>query len=222
MDAVLFDIGSTLVQGPQLSPSKMIVRLLGLDDSEKERVADIILCRSIADCDHLCVTVRESLPAVNFSEEQIKRIWLDQETAPKEIPGATQAVKHIKSSGLKIGLVSDIWQPYYDGFLSACGELASLVDYSVLSFREGARKPSALLFEKALESLGAVPERTWMVGDTYETDIDPAIKMGMRTVWVLNRPEKECRAMAEILKGRLVRPDIIVDSIADLVGMDLT
>jgi len=117
--------------------------------------------------------------------------------------------------------VSDIWAPYYKGFLSACPQLSSLVDFAGLSFREGCRKPSASLFEKAVKTLGVTPESTWMVGDTYQNDLAPAMKMGIRTVWVLSRPEKEYPAMDGVLKGRLPRPDIIIDTIADLCGIDL-
>ncbi len=222
MGAVLFDIGSTLVRGPELSPAAMIARLLGLADSEKGLVADIIMCRVFADAGEVCLSLKESFPSGSFPEEDIKRIWLDQEAAPEEIPGATEAVRRVKSAGFKVGLVSDIWAPYFKGFLAACPELASMVDFACLSFREGVRKPSTALLERAVEALGADPGRTWMVGDTYANDLAPAIGMGMRTVWVLSRPEKEYPAMEAVIKGRLPRPDIIIDSIADLVEHDLT
>jgi len=221
LSAVLFDIGSTLVQGPEISPSKMIARVLGMDDSRKGQVADIIMCSVFEDPLHMCGILKKAFPMCDFPEEKVKKIWFDQEIAPEEIPGATKAVSRIKSAGFKVGLVSDIWAPYYKGFLSACPQLSSLVDFAGLSFREGCRKPSASLFEKAVKTLGVTPESTWMVGDTYQNDLAPAMKMGIRTVWVLSRPEKEYPAMDGVLKGRLPRPDIIIDTIADLCGIDL-
>lgn len=221
MSAVLFDIGSTLVQGPEISPSKLIARMLGMDDSQKGRVADIIMCSVFEDPLQMCCILKKAFPFSDFPEEKIKKIWLDQEIAPEEIPGATEAVTRVKSAGFKVGLVSDIWAPYYKGFVSACPQLASLVDFAGLSFREGCRKPSTSLFEKAMSVLGVTPGGTWMVGDTYQNDLAPAMKMGIRTVWVLNRPEKEYRAMEGVLKGRLPRPDIIIDTIADLCRIDL-
>ncbi|MFZ5634707.1 MAG: HAD family hydrolase [Bacillota bacterium] len=221
MGAVLFDIGSTLVQGPELSPASMIARLLGLADGEKGRVADIIMCSVFEDQHRMCGRLKKFFPAADFPEDRIKKVWLDQESAPEEIPGATEAVRHVKKAGFKVGLVSDIWAPYYKGFLAACPELAAMVDFAGLSFREGVRKPSAVLLERAVRALGVAPERTWMVGDTYFNDLAPAMQMGMRTVWVLNRPAKEYPAMEGVLKGRLPRPDIIVDTIADLIKFDL-
>lgn len=221
MDAVLFDIGSTLVQGPELSPASMIIRLLGLPDSEKGRVADIIMCRVFEEPKQLCGCLKEAFPALNLQESMIKELLHDQEKAPREIEGATMAVRHIKEAGFKVGLVSDIWGPYYRGFVAVCPELASMVDYAGLSFREGVRKPATVLFEKAVRELQVNPKKTWMIGDTYENDLVPAMKMGMSTVWVLSRPEKEFRAMDGVLKGYLKRPDIIIDTVADVVGIDL-
>ncbi|MHB8155841.1 MAG: HAD family hydrolase [Desulfocucumaceae bacterium] len=221
MGAVLFDIGSTLVQGPEISPAKMIARLLGMADSDKGRVADIIMCSVFNDSPGLCGSLKGAFATCPFPEDRVKKIWQDQESAPGEIPGATKAVRHIKGTGFKIGLVSDIWEPYYRGFVSACPDLVAMVDFQGLSFREGVRKPSTVLFKKAMDLLGSDPRETWMVGDTYQNDLEPAIKLGMNTVWVLSRPEKEFLSMEGVLKNRLPRPDIIIDTVADLVGMDL-
>ncbi|MFZ5652514.1 MAG: HAD family hydrolase [Bacillota bacterium] len=221
MGAVLFDIGSTLVQGPEISPAKMIARALGFSDSEKGRVADVIMCNAFEDSLQMCGMLKKHFSVEDFPEERIRKIWQEQEAAPGEIPGATGAVRHIKKAGLKVGLISDIWAPYYKGFVSACPELISMVDFSGLSFREGRRKPSADILKKAMGFLGVTPRCTWMVGDTYVNDLAPAMELGMRTVWVLSRPEKEHRAMEGVLKGRLPRPDIIIDTVADLCRIDL-
>lgn len=221
MGAVLFDIGSTLVEGPEISPAKMIARALGFSDSEKGRVADVIMCNVFEDSHQMCGLLKNHFPVEDFPEEKIKTIWREQETAPGEIPGATDAVRHIKKAGLKVGLISDIWAPYYKGFVAACPELVSMVDFAGLSFREGTRKPSADILKRAMEALGVTPRGTWMVGDTYINDLAPAMGLGMRTVWVLSRPEKEHRAMEGVLKGRLPRPDIIIDRVADLCRIDL-
>jgi len=55
-----------------------------------------------------------------------------------------------------------------------------------------------------------------MVGDTYRNDIRPAIDLGMRTVWVLHRPEKEKADLIAVLNGTSPPPDLTLPSIADL------
>ncbi len=55
-----------------------------------------------------------------------------------------------------------------------------------------------------------------MIGDTYKNDILPAIELGMRTIWVLHRPEKERDALTDVLNGAAPRPNWTLRSIADL------
>jgi FMN phosphatase YigB (HAD superfamily) len=85
--------------------------------------------------------------------------------------------------------------------------MAALVDHFVLSYRLGFKKPSPELFRRALELSGAPPERCWMVGDSYELDIEPAKASGMHTIWVVRAPEKEKTLLARVMRGEKPRPD---------------
>jgi HAD superfamily hydrolase (TIGR01458 family) len=71
-------------------------------------------------------------------------------------------------------------------------------------------KPAKTFFDAALVKLGALPARTVMIGDDIESDIGGAQAAGL--VGVLVRTGKFRPAD---LEGR-VRPDAILDSIADL------
>jgi putative hydrolase of the HAD superfamily len=53
------------------------------------------------------------------------------------------------------------------------------------------RKPSPEIFKYALEKLGLSPEETVFVGDTVDADIQGAGKVGMRTVYIERRPQKD-------------------------------
>ncbi|NTW05138.1 MAG: HAD hydrolase-like protein [Peptococcaceae bacterium] len=219
MGAFLFDIGSTLVEGPNKSPVSALASMLGIPDSKKHLIADIILCKAFEDAEAMSLYLKEAISGGDHHpHDLITGLWRDQERAPREIPGATSTVEKVKNAGFKIGLVSDIWPPYYRGFVAACPELAAMVDHASLSFQEGVRKPSGLLFEKAVNALGVRPQDCWMVGDTYAKDLAPALAIGIRTIWVLNRPDKEYPEMEKVLKGKLPRPDIIVNTISDLLG----
>jgi HAD superfamily hydrolase (TIGR01549 family) len=219
--AVLFDIGSTLIVGPDISPAKYISRLLGLPDEEKIRVADLLMCRDFTCHRHVCRELAGRFAVPEELELNIESLWREQEVSARELPGASGAVNRVKSLGFKVGLVSDIWAPYYRAFLRACPEAAALVEYAALSFREGIKKPSRDIFQRALDGLGVSPENAWMVGDTYENDLAPAMELGIKTVWVLCRPEKEYPAMSGVLLGKLKKPDIIISSIAELQEMEL-
>ena len=219
--AVLFDIGSTLITGPDISPSKYIARLLGLPDEGKAQVADIIMCRDFAGPGDICRALRQHFEAGPGLEQGVEELWKLQENSAREVPGASAAVQHASNMGYSLGVVSDIWAPYYNAFEKACPDIAGLLECASLSFREGARKPAAELFLRALERLGALPQESWMVGDTYKNDLYPAMGLGLKTVWVLCRPEKEYASMAGVLRGELPRPDIILDCLGSFTRLNL-
>jgi FMN phosphatase YigB (HAD superfamily) len=52
-----------------------------------------------------------------------------------------------------------------------------------------------------------------MVGDSYEQDIEPARNVGMRTLWVLRRPEKERGVLVKLLRGEQTPPDLLVEDL---------
>jgi HAD superfamily hydrolase (TIGR01509 family) len=86
--------------------------------------------------------------------------------------------------------------------------LAGLLDALVVSDAVGWRKPSARIFELALERLGVEPGETLFVGDRLDLDVAGARAVGMRAVWI-NRagearpegvpaPDHEIRDLAEL------------------------
>lgn len=59
-----------------------------------------------------------------------------------------------------------------------------IFDSLVVSAEVGYRKPSQVIFMKALEETGADPDTSVMVGDMYEADIVGANAVGMRSVLI--------------------------------------
>jgi FMN phosphatase YigB (HAD superfamily) len=80
----------------------------------------------------------------------------------------------------------------------------------------GVSKPDKEFFRQALKRLNAAPHEVVMIGDTYRNDILPAIELGMQTVWVLHRPDKERDALVDVLNGASPKPHHTLHSIADL------
>ena len=79
-------------------------------------------------------------------------------------------------------------------------------------------KPDPAFFQLALRAVEARAEDAVMVGDTYKNDIRPAIELGMRTVWVLHRPEKEKADLIDVMNGDAPPPDLTLASIAELAS----
>ena len=104
--------------------------------------------------------------------------------ARRPVRGALQLLERLKKE-VKIGIVSNnileeqLLKLHYL-------RMDRFVDELVVSEEVGAAKPDPKIFEIALRRLGGDPDRSVMVGDSYETDIRGAQAAGIKTVW-LNR-----------------------------------
>jgi HAD superfamily hydrolase (TIGR01509 family) len=63
----------------------------------------------------------------------------------------------------------------------------------------GARKPEPAFYLAVLERLALPGTACVMVGDDYQKDIVPAKSVGIRTVWLTDRPEAEATAADAII-----------------------
>ncbi|MCL5102755.1 MAG: HAD family hydrolase [Armatimonadetes bacterium] len=218
--AVVFDIGATLVTGPPIAPNKVIAALI--KDAEPAEVASVIMTTELESPGHACKVLESKFgPLDAQAATEIFDLWYSQRTAAQALHEASDTVLALKRSGLKIGLLSDIWSPYYASVEKALPEVVAVADSKILSFATGARKPVRDNFVRSLEELGVEPWEAVMVGDTYTHDILPALELGMRTIWVLARPDREAHAIIDILNGRLPMPTATVSTIGKIMGLDL-
>jgi len=210
---VVFDIGATLVTGPPIAPNKVISKALGCVTHSE--VSGVIMTQPTATAQE-AVRVVESLVGQMSDEARtaVIQLWTDQCSAPTALPGAVEAVESIKQMDLKIGLLPDIWTPYYIGVEQAIPNVVTAADAVILSCLSGRRKPDLHNFNLVCSELNLAPEEIVMVGDTYTHDIAPAIESGMKTIWVLARPDREKQALLEILNGISPAPSITVDDIS--------
>ncbi len=81
-----------------------------------------------------------------------------------------------------LGVVSN----FYGNVAVLCQEagLSPWLDVILDSTRVGVCKPDPGIFRMALDGLGLEPAEAVFVGDSYERDMMPARKMGMRTIWM--------------------------------------
>ena len=217
---VFFDIGHTLVTGAEGSPRQLLAARLGLTEDEKARAGRLIMTCPAEDPEDLARHIaahipRLSLPAVR---ETLAALWREQRACALEIPGALAALRALRGAGLRLGVISNIWHPFFEGFLAACPGVETLLDHVVLSYRVGEKKPSPALYREALRRAGEPPEHCWMVGDTFELDMAPAARCGMKTLWVLVRPEKEREALARLVRREEAGPDWAVSSVSEVSG----
>lgn len=54
----------------------------------------------------------------------------------------------------------------------------------IASAEEGVAKPGKRIFLRALDRAECISENAFMIGDRLDNDIEPAKKLGMKTIWV--------------------------------------
>jgi NagD protein len=74
-------------------------------------------------------------------------------------------------------------------------------------------KPSPVMMRMARKQLGLQTASTTIIGDTMDTDILGGVQMGYRTILVLSGGTSR-----DDLAQFAYRPDLIVESVADLCG----
>lgn len=118
-------------------------------------------------------------------------------------------LKTIKDKGFKIGVISNTC--YYDEVMKECFKKASiydLIDSFTFSYSLRIGKPNKEIFKTAFETMKITPVEAVMVGDNLESDIKPALDLGMKTIW-LNH--KNNRINSEIV------PDIEISCVSELL-----
>jgi putative hydrolase of the HAD superfamily len=127
---------------------------------------------------------------VEIDDEELDR-FLEAEHAawePARLPGAHThgLLDSLRSRGLKLGLVSNVFDPGWllREDLARMG-LAERLDAAVFSSEVGKRKPHPTIFRAALDALEVEPERALFVGDRRYEDIRGAKELGMTTVLAL-------------------------------------
>ena len=98
-------------------------------------------------------------------------------------PRIKETLAALKELGLKLGIVSNTFVT--GSSLEKHLEQAGLLDFfpvRIYSYEFDFRKPDARIFKVAAERIGELPENIMFVGDRIDTDIAPAVKMGMMAV----------------------------------------
>lgn len=105
--------------------------------------------------------------------------------------------------------------PTANGLRPGCGATVAMLETATGAKAFSVGKPSPVMMRAARKELGLGSEETTMIGDTMETDILGGVQLGYRTILVLSGGTRR-----EDLARYAYRPDIVVDSVADLCTLD--
>jgi HAD superfamily hydrolase (TIGR01549 family) len=213
---VFFDIGSTLIDGPAIGPGAQLAKRLDLGPDVVPELSQRLFTSTYSGPAELSERLATQYD-LEYSRivQVVEDLWHSQIADAYPIPGAIEALRRVAGAGFRVAYVSNIWQPFYEGFLRCFPEEARAFP-SYLSFQLGLSKPCSAIFEAALADCGCCPDQTVMIGDTAKHDVAPAIVLGMRTVWILHRPNKEVQDLTKILNKKAAPPDLTLATISDL------
>lgn len=106
--------------------------------------------------------------------------------------------------------------PTQAGPRPGCGAVVAMLETATGRRAFSVGKPSPVMMRMARSVLGTESSWTTMIGDTMDTDILGGVQLGYRTILVLSGATGRAD-----LDAFAYKPDIVVDSIADLSAAEL-
>jgi len=145
------------------------------------------------------------------------RALRDSAIAP--YPGAIELLAELRARGTPMALITNGAAASQRRNVERFG-LAQYFDCVVIEGEFGVGKPDERVFRHALASCGMNAESTWMVGDSLEADIAPAVRLGMHAVWIDASggfDGARAPALVESMRGAGERPHRVITRIDELL-----
>ena len=130
------------------------------------------------------------LPPVSHALEMEQVYWENFLAAMVPFAGAKDFMIKLKAKGGKIAICTDMTAAIQHKKLRQL-EVAELIDVLVTSEEAGRDKPSAQIYQLALDKLGIEGKDALMIGDSLERDVKGAEAMGITGVWFTHEPTEE-------------------------------
>ena len=209
IDAVLFDLGDTIIQFGELDPDDLFQS--GAEDSYgylkglKKPLPDLdtyasahrrsirsaylwskVKRREFNSLDVVAKVLRRlKIPANAAELAELGWLWYSPIVRQAAVEkGTHQMLAALRDGGVKMAIVSNTFIPgqVLDRHLAQEG-LLEFFPVRIYSSHVGYQKPHEKIFHIALEQLGVAPARALFIGDLLKTDIKGARRCGMKTVW---------------------------------------
>lgn len=230
--AILFDMGGTLDGDGQhwLERFLVLYREFGIalpretiraafDEAERRATTD----ETIASADlaqMIDLHVKWQLAHLGLSDPRLERHLISRFIAPvrEAVAANARLLAELRERGFILGVVSN-GCGNVDKLCADFGYTASL-SLIVDSRRVGICKPDPAIFAFAAKALGLAPAEIMMVGDSFERDIRPAKKIGMKTAWLEAPGSRHCPdpSLADLRLARLAELPALLASPAAAVA----
>ncbi|MBD1808212.1 haloacid dehalogenase type II [Microcoleus sp. FACHB-SPT15] len=127
-------------------------------------------------------------------------------------PDTVEALKALKKS-YKLTIISNIDD---DLFAATARKLDVEFDWIITAEQVKSYKPSRQNFEFALQRMGITPDKLLHIAQSVYHDIIPTRSMGLSSVWVNRRGEKQDNQVIDSASGK---PDLEVPDLKTLVSL---
>jgi putative hydrolase of the HAD superfamily len=136
--------------------------------------------------------VKWQLAHLGLKDSKLERHLIEGFIEPVREAVAANAplLANLVERGFELGVVSN-----------GCGNVEKLcADFGYATYlsvivdsrRAGLYKPDPAIFLHAADKLGGDPATMMMVGDSFDRDVRPAKKAGMKTAWLEGTADREC------------------------------
>jgi len=128
---------------------------------------------------------------------------------------AAPTLQALRAAGYCLGIISNAGDDADVQRLVDQGQLRSYFDFVISSAAMGIRKPNPRIFQLALDHWGLAPEQAAMVGDTLGADILGAHNAGLFSIWITRRADvKANRAHLDT-----IRPHATISALSEIPGL---
>lgn len=185
--AILFDFWGTLVEQGIWSPLKQVKSQLGIELPFSEyvlRMERVFMTRQFPSLKEAFEALGQEfgLEAEAEKIEELIGLWNKSWLLAQPYPETEEMLKRLRKE-YQIILISNTDSFSLPQVLEKF-QFKSLFDHTFLSFEIGAIKTDKIFLQTVLSQLNLAPEDCVLVGDSIESDILPAKRMGIKAILV--------------------------------------
>lgn len=196
---IFFDVGSTLIDETECYNHRIKDAIAGTDITfEQFNEKRIFFAKQ---------NLKGDIKALKFFGLK-KTPWHFEDERPYE--KAEAVLNALCERGYSIGIIAN-QALGTEQRLKNCG-FTKYIKLVVASAEEGVAKPDSEIFLRALKRADCLPENAVMIGDRIDNDIEPANRLGMRTIWV-----RQGFSIYQQPENDIQTADHIVDSLRDIL-----
>ena len=159
-------------------------------------------------------TLREDFTGIAFDDEAPQAVVLGDLGDEMTFARLNRAFRHVLGGAELVTLARNRYWRAADGLTLDVGAFAAALEYASGRAARLAGKPAPEFYAWALSELGASAAEAAVVGDDLESDVGGAQKAGMAGILV-----RTGKFLPEELAASNIRPDALVNSVADLPGL---